>query len=300
MLDSVKELITDGKLPEAFDTLRALIEDPQHANELIGYMARYNDLEKHVRANSLSHDEITRDKSKLTQSLLSLISEVEEKSSTLSFRTAVPLVLHKYRLWIFLSLNIISLLGIWAMLRSPLNSQEEISNSSIGQAIVIGYKKLDQDQKTELLELKNKLKECKEESRNCNSIEEEIAIKESKRIMMNLLRDSIINLDSYQEEEKIKILTQALKQITDNRLEKESERILLTKEVERLQHVELKLLYKFDSLSLKTTNYNDSVNRSLQFLETRNIELSSKYEEYKERYNNVKDSLEKVLNRFMP
>lgn len=301
MLNLVKMLIADGKLPEAINALRTLSEDPQHANELIGYMARYNDLNKHIRADSLSYSEITRDKNKLTQSLLSLINEVEGKNDTLTQRITIPFLLPKYRLWIiFLSFNIIILLGMWMILRSivgvspPINSQEDVHNA-VGEAFVKGLEWAIQMNNTELSKLKTELENCKKESRNCIPIEKIIAVRESKRVQMTRQQDSLRNIDSYQEEEKIKLLNQSHQQLIDVDLGNKQEVEFIKNEMLKLKISHSYLQFKFDSLSDQTISYKDSLIQRIKNLETTEKLLDSANKDYMRQRNSLNDTLKRAL-----
>ena len=80
MFTHIKDQVAQGNLFEALTALRELAEDSQHSNKWIGLMARYSDLKEQVDADTLSYEEVSRNKNKLTQSLLAFIDDVEKSS----------------------------------------------------------------------------------------------------------------------------------------------------------------------------------------------------------------------------
>lgn len=79
MFTDVKSLISDDRLEEAISILQKEIRDPAAANELIQYSARIAELNKHIRTDTLSYDEISRTKNKIRGSLLNIIKEIENR-----------------------------------------------------------------------------------------------------------------------------------------------------------------------------------------------------------------------------
>ena len=100
MLENIKILIANNKLLEAIESLQQLCKDSNYEDELISYLARYNDLHQRIRFDTLSASEVYLIKNKLAHSLLALVKEIEKDNSKLKIISKLTL-LPKKNLWLF-------------------------------------------------------------------------------------------------------------------------------------------------------------------------------------------------------
>ncbi|MEL6673917.1 MAG: hypothetical protein AAFR61_17065 [Bacteroidota bacterium] len=151
MLNRVRELVAADQLQEAFDLLTEM-HHPVISDALPLLKGRYESLNKLIIEDTLSPDEVIRNKNKLRASLLTLVDEVEGKgkSPTSSF-----LLVSKKPPQRILLLGLIAgtivLLGVWWMTKGypekgnsdssdvTIETHGENSPAVIGDDVEINY-----------------------------------------------------------------------------------------------------------------------------------------------------------------
>lgn len=73
----LKKMIGQGELKEVFELLHSKLDNNNNFNYLISQSRRYHDLEREIYLNLIQRDNANVEKSKITQSLLFLIDELE-------------------------------------------------------------------------------------------------------------------------------------------------------------------------------------------------------------------------------